>query len=60
VGSFIGDSERHVKEDFGNEHLYLYKGSVRGTWREGSHTEDSERYVSEVSANGAFLFTGAQ
>jgi hypothetical protein len=27
------------------EHLSLYGGSVRGTWREGSCTEDSERHV---------------
>jgi hypothetical protein len=32
---------------------------VRGTWREGSHTEDFEKRVSEGSGNGAVLFVGA-
>jgi hypothetical protein len=41
------------------EHLSLYTGSVRGTWREGSHTEDSKTHVIEGSGKGAFLFTGA-
>jgi hypothetical protein len=41
------------------EHLSLYRGSVRGTWREGSHTEDSKRHVIEGSGKGEFLFTGA-
>jgi hypothetical protein len=40
------------------EHLSLYRGSVRGNWREGSHTEDSKRPVIEGSGKGAFLFTG--
>jgi hypothetical protein len=31
------------------EHLSLYRGSVRGTWREGSHTEDSERQIANRS-----------
>jgi hypothetical protein len=39
------------------EHLFLYRGSVRGTWREDSHTEDSKRHVIEGSGKGAFLFT---
>jgi hypothetical protein len=41
------------------EHLSLYRSSVRGTWREGSHTEDSKRHVIEGSGKDAFLFTGA-
>jgi hypothetical protein len=41
------------------EHLSLYRGSVRGTWREGSNTENSKRHVIEGSGKGAFLFTGA-
>jgi hypothetical protein len=41
------------------EHLSLYRGPVRGTWREGSHTEDSKRHVVEGSGKGAFLFAGA-
>jgi hypothetical protein len=41
------------------EHLSLYRGCVRGTWREGSHTEDSKRHVIEGSGKGAFLFTGS-
>jgi len=37
------------------EHLYLYRGSVRGTWREGSYTEDSDRQITEGSGNTAFV-----
>jgi hypothetical protein len=37
----------------------LYRGPMRGTWREGSYTEDSERHVIEGSGNGAFLFIWA-
>jgi hypothetical protein len=33
------------------QHLSLYTGSVKGTWKEGSYTEDSERYVIEGSVN---------
>jgi hypothetical protein len=32
-----------------------YRGSVRGTWREGSYTEDSERHVLEAYGKEAFL-----
>jgi hypothetical protein len=31
---------------------------VRGTWREGSHTEDSERWISKGSGKRAFPFAG--
>jgi hypothetical protein len=41
------------------EHLSVYRGFVKGAWKECSHTEDTERHVSEGSGNGAFLFTGA-
>jgi hypothetical protein len=41
------------------KHLSLYSGSVRGTWWEGSHTEDSKRHVIKGSGKGAFLFTVA-
>jgi hypothetical protein len=41
------------------EYLSLYGGFVRGTWREGSHTEYSKRHVIEGSGKGAFIFTGA-
>jgi hypothetical protein len=43
------------------EHLALYSGPVRGTWREGSHIEDSKTHVILIqgSGKGAFLFTGA-
>jgi hypothetical protein len=41
------------------EHLSLYRGSMRGTWREGFYTEDLKRHVIEGSGNGAFLFIGA-
>jgi len=37
------------------EHLYVYRDSVSGTWREVSYTEDSERHVMEGSGNVAFL-----
>jgi hypothetical protein len=30
-------------------------GSVRRIWKQGSYTEDSERYVIEEYGNGAFL-----
>jgi hypothetical protein len=40
------------------EHLSLYRGSVRGIWREGSRTEDSRRHVIEGSGKGAVLLTG--
>jgi len=33
-----------------------HRGSVRGTWREGSYTEDSVRHVREGTGNGAFLY----
>jgi hypothetical protein len=41
------------------EHLSPYRGSVRGTWREGSGTEDSERHELEGSGKGAFLLHGS-
>jgi hypothetical protein len=41
------------------ENLSLYRGTVRGTWRVGSHIEDSGRHVSEGTGNRVFLFTGA-
>ena len=41
------------------EHLSIYTDFVRGTWRKGSNTEDSERYVMEGSGNGAFLLQGS-
>jgi hypothetical protein len=37
------------------EHHSPYRGYVRGTWREGSYTEDSERHVTERSGNEALL-----
>jgi len=37
------------------EHLSPLRGSVRGTWAEGSYTEGSKRHVMEGSGNGAFL-----
>jgi hypothetical protein len=33
-------------------------GSVRGTWREGSFTEDPEGYVKKCSGNGVILHGG--
>jgi hypothetical protein len=41
------------------EHLSSYSGSVKGTWREGSFTEDSERHVLEGSGKGALLLQGS-
>jgi hypothetical protein len=38
------------------EHHSLYTGSVRGTWKEGSHTEVSKRHLIKGSRNGAFVF----
>jgi hypothetical protein len=52
--TFNGDSDRHIKEGFGNG----ASGSVKGTWRKGSYTEDSERHVIKCTGNGAFV-TGA-
>jgi len=37
------------------EHLSLYRGAVRGTWRESSYTEDSDRQVMEGSGNRTFV-----
>ena len=36
-------------------HPSLYRGSVRGGWREGSYSEDSERHVMEGRGNGAIF-----
>jgi len=40
------------------EHLCLYRGSVKGTCRQGRCNEDSERRVTEGSGNGVFLLQG--
>jgi hypothetical protein len=48
------------KEALEVEHFSLYKGSIRGTWREGTYTEDSERHVLEGSSIGAFVYIVAQ
>jgi hypothetical protein len=37
------------------EHHSPYRGYVRGTWREGSYNENSERNIMESSGNKAFL-----
>jgi hypothetical protein len=52
-GIFTEDSD-----SLEGEHLSLYRGSVRGTWREGSLTEDLKRRVIEGSGKGEF-FRGA-
>lgn len=44
-----------LRKAFEMEHLSLYRGSVRETWREGSYTEDSMRHLMESCGNGAFL-----
>jgi hypothetical protein len=41
------------------ERLSPYGGSVRGTLREGSYTEDSVRHVMESGGNGAFPLQGS-
>jgi len=41
------------------EHLSLYIGFARKTWREGSYTEDSERHVMEGFGNGPFISRGS-
>ena len=38
------------------EHLSPYRGFVRGIYREGSYTDDSDRQVTEDSGNGAFFY----
>jgi hypothetical protein len=43
---------------FEGEHLSLYRGSLRGHWREGSHTEDSKTIVIEGSTKQAFFLQG--
>ena len=40
--SFPGDFERESKRALCKRSDCLYGSSVRGTWREGSYTEDSE------------------
>jgi hypothetical protein len=40
------------------EHLSPHRSSIRGTWREDSYTENSERYVMDGSGKGAFLLYG--
>jgi len=40
------------------EHLILYTGSIRGTWKVGSYTEDSKKLVMEDSGNRASLLQG--
>jgi hypothetical protein len=40
------------------EHQSVYRGYVRGTWREGSYIEVSEKHVMEGSGKGAFLLYG--
>jgi len=40
--------------------LSPYTGSVRGTWREGPYSGDSERHVMEDSGNTAFLLLGCK
>jgi hypothetical protein len=44
-----------LRKAFEMEHLSFFRGSVRGTWREGSYTEDSMGHLIEGSGNGAFL-----
>jgi hypothetical protein len=41
------------------EHISLYRGCVRRTWREGSYTEACKRHVMEGSGQGAFVLQGS-
>jgi hypothetical protein len=52
---FFSGTEKHI---FGMGASLSYRGSVRGTWRWGSHSEDAEGHVLEGSGNGAFLLEG--
>jgi hypothetical protein len=58
-GSFAGFFDRQEKKALEMEHRSFYRGSTRGTWSDGSYTEDSERHLTERSGIGAFLFIGA-
>jgi hypothetical protein len=41
------------------EHLFLYRGSARLGYREGSYAEDSETHVIDGSGSRTFIFIGA-
>jgi hypothetical protein len=55
----LGTSRDISRQALEMESLSPYRGSVRGTWREGSYTEESTRHLIEGSVNGAFLFAQA-
>jgi hypothetical protein len=57
-GPFIWDSEDIQEKSLVMEHHSLYGISLRGTCKEGSYNEDSERHVIQGSRNGAFVFIG--
>jgi hypothetical protein len=42
------------------KNLSPYTGSVRGNWRDGSYSGDSERHVIEDSGNTEFLLLGSK
>ena len=41
------------------ENLSPYSGFMRGTWREGSYTDDSEGHKTEGSGTGSLLLWGS-
>ena len=41
------------------ENLSPYSGFLRGTWREGSYTDDSARHETEGSGTGSLLLWGS-
>jgi hypothetical protein len=54
-GSFTGNFERDSKRALCKRTVSFCGTSVRGSCREGSYTDDSDRHVMEGSGNGAFL-----
>jgi hypothetical protein len=48
-------SRRALETDY----LSLYRGSMRGTWREGSYTEISNEPVKKIQKTENFLYWGS-
>jgi len=45
------------RKALGMENLSPYSGFMRGTWREGSYTDDSERLETEDPGAGSLLLS---
>ena len=58
--SLLGTPRDVLRKALEVAYVSLYKGSVRGTWREGTYTEDSERHVLGGSGIVAFVCIVAQ